>query len=363
MKKIIYYSLVVIALFTACNKDENLTEQDLTQDSEIDEMLNVLEKAGYNKDSITVGSNYFVIEGDMTVSFEDIPLWKNELDEPKLKSYSYDSYYASLNSVRDIAVYFQSSVSENDWYDACISAMSDWNDIEHCAVNFYQTTSSSSADIVISTFYEYSTSVALGNLPSDGNVGEYVKINTKYNSYSDLYKENTIAHELGHTIGFAHSGGISTYANSVISGTSTSESSADVMYRYTHSWYGFSDDELDATDVLFHEFIAFSLTGTTSLNITSLKPGSSFTYRASFGSYNESNLTWKLTQNNVTRTLTDTDSNIKLYAVYSSGSIDGSTQEVKVEASCSDPYLYDALIITLKDGYYLSTTYGTLPRE
>ena len=115
-----------------------------------------------------------------------------------------------------------------------------------------ETSSSSSADVKVgATTANNASWVAKAQLAMNGKPGSYVTINKKYNYYGASKKKNTIAHELGHIIGFAHTNGKSSVGTKHIEGTRTTAQSSSVMYRYTHSWNGFTNDDKIAAQVTF----------------------------------------------------------------------------------------------------------------
>lgn len=259
MKKILSIA-VVITLFAAssCTKEENIGVA--STNSDVKEMLAVLKASGVDLNTVKVDEKqkFFLVEGDIAISFKDIPAIKEAVNREAgslEKAYRYPNpYYASLSAASSIDIYIDPSINANGWQSAVNTAISAWNSVSpNCAVRIATTTNSSTADLRISAFTDNTSIVAVGNAPSNGAVGRYINVNTSYNYLNESTKINTIVHEIGHTVGLAHTNGQSNFCTPVlIPGTSSYNDPNAVMYPYIHAWNGFSADEVSALNTLFY---------------------------------------------------------------------------------------------------------------
>jgi hypothetical protein len=260
MKKFfLFFAAIAFFAVSSCTKEQDV--ESFSSNSDVKSMLTVLKESGVNLDKVVVNEKLkcFIIEGDIAIDFKSIPeikacLLKKSSDTKKAYQYP-NPYYATLSAVSTIDIYVDPSVGVNGWSSAVQSAVDAWNSISpNCAVQMTLTTNSSLADMKISTFFENSGTVALGNGCLNGEVGKFININTNYNTLDASTKINTIVHELGHTIGLAHTNGQSNFSTPIlVEGTSSYNDPNAVMYPYIHSWYGFSVDEIKALKTLYHK--------------------------------------------------------------------------------------------------------------
>ncbi len=253
--------LILIFTFQSCKKDTEIKSPG--NELSVSEMLTVLEKSGVDLSKTEIKKDYFLVEGDIIIKFESVPAINECLNKAgsRLKAYKYPNpYYATLSAVSSMKVYINSSVTSNGWSSAVQSAINAWNNISiGCAVNITLVSSANLANTVISTYYSESDDIAAGVAPVSGQVGNEININTYWNSLSESEKINTIAHEIGHTLGLAHSNGTSSFCTPlVISSTSSSDNSNAVMHMTSHPWTGFISDEVSASAILYPKPIIIS---------------------------------------------------------------------------------------------------------
>lgn len=260
MKKVfLFFAALVLFAVSSCTKEQDV--ESATSNQDVKSMLAVLKESGINLNNVVVNEKLkcFIVEGDIAIDFKSIPEIKACLSKKSSdtkKAYQYPNpYYATLSAVSTIDIYVDPSVGVNGWSSAVQSAVDAWNSISpNCAVKMTLTTNSSLADMKISTFFENSGTVALGNGCSNGVVGKYININTNYNTLNASTKINTIVHELGHTVGLAHTNGQSNFCTPVlIPGTSNYNDPKAVMYPYIHEWYGFSADEVKSLTTIYYK--------------------------------------------------------------------------------------------------------------
>ena len=237
MKKLISITLFSV-LFFSCNKNEGtitLGEKSVEQTKLIQEITNYL---GYDETEIEFdkiqGKIYVEIQGDMLFEIdqikENIRNVKSALsgkraikcDEGILvqrctsficrRNRNYNKYYQSI-----VWVYFSSNIPP-EWKEATKTAIEKWNALSN-TIQFEHKENCYSGDVRYNngvTIYlearygEDQTALARAIIGTKTN-HKKLFINTayesgdeNYNNLSQLNKEFTMAHELGHTIGYKH---------------------------------------------------------------------------------------------------------------------------------------------------------------
>lgn len=161
------------------------------------------------------------------------------------------------NYINNIKVAFKENVNDK-WKKATIEAIKEWKSIPGCKIKF-TTNFTGTADVLVCLASSFNISMdqytlAKAELPKNGIPGKYVFINDKSQNYdysTESSCKETIAHELGHTLGFKHTDWSATETNSLIAIPNTSKSDAGSIMN-THAkgeWptIGFSaHDELAA---------------------------------------------------------------------------------------------------------------------
>lgn len=243
--------LIVIALLAIFSCEKEPVE---LEDSSINfkKMLNYLATTGIDPGEIEIEGEAFMIDGDIEITFAMVEEMMAEGNLKSAEQYKYPSpYYCSQNNVKNVSVFIKSGVPSG-WRNNTINAMNAWNGLSGTKIRFTTASSQSSANIVVKSQYSNDTWVAKANPPRNGNVNSTITVNTKYNHYNGSKKKNTMAHELGHTIGFAHTNGKSNFCTPKhIQGTKTGQESNSVMYRYTHSWKGFTNNDKLAAQIVY----------------------------------------------------------------------------------------------------------------
>ena len=248
MKKLFLTQLtvLVIGLFLfSCKKQDDVSAQN--DPKNIDEKIQWLHENGFEDEEITYLADKKVFDmGDARVLESDVDR-RMSLANTKTTQRQW-LWLVDDNNVEDINVFVTSAVSSE--YAAAIEiALQKWNAIPLCKINFNLVTSSSSADITVTTFNDpNSTTVAWAYLPfSSGVAGDEVSINTKYEYFSETRKINAMLHEFGHTIGLHHTN----QTNGIhITGTPTSDPSS-VMQSYIQSISNFSNGDIVAARTLY----------------------------------------------------------------------------------------------------------------
>ncbi len=253
MKKlfIVQLTMLVLGVFLiSCKKEnDNIKKSDSIENDSYskEEKIQWLQKNGFEDEDITYLEDEKVFDmGDARVLESDVD---KRMSQSNIKTTQQKwQWLVDDNNVQDINVFITSAVSD-EYEDAIETALQKWNAIPFCKINFTIVTSSSSADITVTTFNDPNTNtVAWAYLPfSSGVAGNEVSINTKYEYFSQTIKINAMMHEFGHTIGLHHTN----QTNGIhITGTPTSDPSS-IMQSYVQSVSDFSNGDIVAARTLY----------------------------------------------------------------------------------------------------------------
>lgn len=161
----------------------------------------------------------------------------------------------SCPSGMNISIFISPDISP-DWVEAITAAINRWNLINN-RFNFFIAGLDSKGfpigKLWFGKYHDATTSVvAYANLPSGGNPGQYIHINSFYDYLSSDNKINCIMHEMGHTLGYRHTN----ESNGVtIPGSPTSDP-LSIMHSFVQPVTTFSP-----WDVFSHEIVYPTLTG------------------------------------------------------------------------------------------------------
>lgn len=266
------------ALVVACNPDPGLTRPLASSSLPHDTtgLALAVAKLGLDTVGMVDRGDYFVVEGDITVSKQSLLQHTSKLplptDGPSRFPHSAVSLQAvtttlvSQSNVTHITVDLTQIASSSAWTTAARQAIANWSAIPGTTV---QMSEASPGDITV--YFDVLDSdhtAAQGEFPagSPGTVGYRVRINPNYyTSLNASQMQNNMTHELGHNIGFRHtnwqsnpclfggSEGAGTDGANTVSGTPSSDA-ASVMNGCTanNSWAGFSHYDSVAVSVLYH---------------------------------------------------------------------------------------------------------------
>ncbi|GGF27667.1 M57 family metalloprotease [Echinicola rosea] len=204
------------------------------------------------RDGYLIDGDIFISEESLIERFENANSNSkrgNENQQAIANSYNQVSY--TIGSTKTITYYIGSSVP-SVWETAISDAISEWNNVKNLAFNFVES-SSPSADLSFTTYNEVTSTIAFADFPSSGEPGDQISINTYYNSNTRLStsrKKFTIAHEMGHALGFRHTNwqqrnepvndpSKDIYGANLVAGT-WNEDAVSVMNGTVSDWNGFS---------------------------------------------------------------------------------------------------------------------------
>lgn len=173
------------------------------QRTEPNKGLKTLMNLGYDTTGVIDMGDHYLVENDIVISKT---LLSGTLPR---QAYGSNSQLVNASKQRSMTIRIDNSVPDNngslDWRDEVPLAIAVYNNLATSNIRFTLVTSST-ADIVIKTAsYASAGSPARAPLPSGGNPGAYVEINTSFTgTLSSIEKVYTLVHELGHCIGLKH---------------------------------------------------------------------------------------------------------------------------------------------------------------
>jgi hypothetical protein len=202
-KNLLYAFLAFITLlsFNSCKKSQNdLTS--LNKEKTSTSVLAYIKSLGYRDSEIKdVGNDYQVDEDILFSKNAVIDSLKSSTSKLKVDQYGYQNYLGLDAS--NVIVRVDGAM--NNYLSEISYAMAQWNSVSNCRVkfSFYTGTGSTSIAIVAATGNLQTCGAAY--YPRNGRPGELIRIDINaFAGYSAVQRERTIAHELGHAIGLAH---------------------------------------------------------------------------------------------------------------------------------------------------------------
>lgn len=194
------FTLLLCTLLFSCNKSDQILEQSQVE-SKDQSTYEFIKKLGYSDSEIKDQGDEYLVDGDLLFSKNDQPSFSIFEDGPKTKQYG-TNVYVSYNLQPNITIRIDPSM--NSYVNEINGAIAMWNNVTNCRVKFTVITSTNQ-DILITN-----SNLGLGicgaaYFPVNGRPGGVIRININQiagNSFAQ--RQRTIAHELGHTIGFRH---------------------------------------------------------------------------------------------------------------------------------------------------------------
>lgn len=199
MKKLLLVLLPGLVLFS-CSKNTDQTPQE-TPSAINNPVYQYIKKLGFHDSEIKdIGKEYLVDE-DILFPKNGQPDFSIFNDGPKTEQYG-TSNYVGYNVQPNITVRIDPSM--NAYTSEIQGAIAIWNNVINCRVKFTLTTATNQ-NILITNSNLGAGFCGAAYFPVNGQPGALVRINiNEIAGNSFLQRQRTIAHELGHTIGFRH---------------------------------------------------------------------------------------------------------------------------------------------------------------
>lgn len=205
MKKIVFFSRylfilsVVSFLLYSCKKTEVTPQKtDVDQDNSV---LSYIKKLGYSDSEIKDIGDEYLVDGDILFSKKGNPDF-SIFGGPKTEQYG-TANYVGYDVQPNVFIYVDASM--NGYLNEINGAIAMWNNVINCRLKFGITSLSGIAHIRITNANLGTGYCGAAYFPMNGRPGGLVRININQiagNSFEQ--RQRTIAHELGHCIGFRH---------------------------------------------------------------------------------------------------------------------------------------------------------------
>lgn len=163
-------------------------------------MYSYIQKLGYKDSEIKDIGKEYLVDGDLLFSKESKPDF-SIFDGPKTEQYG-TANYVGYDIQPSITVYADASM--NAYSSQIDGAIALWNNVISCRVKFTRV-GSPGANITITNQNLGSGVCGAAYFPLNGLPGSLIRINiSQISGNSFAQQQRTIAHELGHCIGFRH---------------------------------------------------------------------------------------------------------------------------------------------------------------
>ncbi len=278
-----------VSMIVSCENNDSIDKY--SQNTEVPNIktdIDIISSLGFDTTEIVISDSCYVIEGDIAIRKSAIQEYRNNRLQVATTRQAYTS---PLVSNTNVAIKFKidaSLYSTSNWKDAILQATSAYNNI---GSNIHFVEVSSNYDVLIKEDTSIgSSTLGQGTWPSNGRVGNLVKINTNYNYLSLSQKIFLLVHELGHNLGLRHTNwsGLSESTGIGVPGTPNSGTNPDpssVMNGNTggNSWVGFSKYDTVAIRVLYNGCYIFGPddicdTSQQTFTLINVPPGASVTW-------------------------------------------------------------------------------------
>ncbi|ASZ13487.1 hypothetical protein KTO58_06770 [Chitinophaga pendula] len=206
MKKYILFLLILFpVLFYSCQKSD---KKDSPAERMPDQIVSKLKAAGFNlSEGLMRFKDGYLVEHDIYLTNEQIlalPAAKDS-KSPQTEHYSTDNLVAISAGTRTIRVFMDGGFGPY-MQQAFDAALARYNE-QHLNLVFERAATAAQANISILAFYQVGPILGYSaGFPSGGNPASPISLNTFYynDGASRADATTTIAHEIGHAIGFRH---------------------------------------------------------------------------------------------------------------------------------------------------------------
>jgi hypothetical protein len=190
--------LLLTICFAACKKSaEGPGETPQTEYDNAAKVRAYIRDLGFPDNAVVENAKEFIAEGDI--------VFPKDMEVPSGKPRTEQYYTGSLVSATNVTnIRLRIDASMTSMTSEINSAISQWNAISGCSINWTVTTGSS-YDVIIVDSNLGSGVCGSGTFPSGGRAGGTIRINKAYiagNSFAQ--RARTICHEMGHNVSFRH---------------------------------------------------------------------------------------------------------------------------------------------------------------
>ncbi|MCF0061772.1 M57 family metalloprotease [Dyadobacter chenwenxiniae] len=258
MKKNVLLVIFATLCMYACHQDavpvETVVPKEIRDSISIEVLKGFLTEAmGTSEKAVVYNSRdtTFVIEGDILISKTEAE--KQYKDNVNLASaHRRRRWLVSDTWVRNIKIYMRPGTPP-EWVAVTRTALAQWNLLKGVKVKFSEVSELRWADMeIVARIDATSDKIAVAQFPYlEGKPGSSIIINLKYSYIPTEQKLTTMAHELGHTLGIAHTDlhqdGI---IEKPIPGTPNSDLHS-VMNSVVSNWTGFTFGDKKAVQAMY----------------------------------------------------------------------------------------------------------------
>ncbi len=198
---------IVSFIFVGCSK-ESLEQDTLVRKNDIERKIDFLvDSYGFNRKDVHTEGSKIIAEGD--ILFDIDGFWD------KYSSKNRAHYYCgNVVSPSNRRIYVttaqegQAGALPVGWLTALIYAIQDWNALGG-PIHFTINSAEPHDDVIVVVYVPINDINVIANAqhPSNGRPGNIIRINSSRNDEEDrplISKRQVLIHELGHTIGLAH---------------------------------------------------------------------------------------------------------------------------------------------------------------
>ncbi len=203
MRKVIlvFAATAFAALFmVACKKSTNESgSQDIPQ-----EVLDQITAQGFSAQGVTRADGGYLVEGDILLTEENLKHTATTNELVYANEEHYRTTYTVTGLPRTLTV--KLNTTQANFVSATDEAIRRYNAL-NLRVRFQRITGTATANINIVTYYQVSNTLGSAGFPtSSGNPYNQIRMNTYWYTPSIAVNAlaTTIAHEMGHCIGFRH---------------------------------------------------------------------------------------------------------------------------------------------------------------
>ena len=203
MRRLNQWGLLALTLVLLWSCQENETQQPVLEEVP-NEILQKISALGFNADEVKMYDGQLFIEGDILITLDQLDKMSPSNGLPVEEHYHTNSLVTG--TPRTINVYVRSMPTK--YAQATDIAIARYNS-ENLNLTFNRVTSSSQADITIRAspwYYYWFGILGSAGFPENGNpYGTILMTRAYYDNVSNINGlATTIAHEMGHCIGFRH---------------------------------------------------------------------------------------------------------------------------------------------------------------